>query len=835
MLSTLVALAAPAPAHAAFPELSKAQKAEIAKLDPKYQQWLREVQFLITDVELDAFLELPKDYQRDAFIERFWRTRDQFPDTATNEFRERWYELMEEVQRRFGSIDTEVAKLVMLNGEPSGILEVENCSLLQDLQIWFYDGSLQVHFDFFLIFYRYQETGPWQLWRASQGIERIAETFSAEGDARRAIQSGSFFREIRIRCQEGDIIAAAINWVLNQDLEFESLLARMKETPEGLDPEWVATFNSYSTDLEEGAKTLPAELAVEYPGRRQSRTLMQGLLTVPVAAAAKAELGNARSYNFVLNGEILLDDALFDNFRYKFDLPATEVRGDTLPLVFERYLRPGDYKLILKLEDINGQAFYRTERELAVPSVDGAPPQPADKETARILEEANAAIHNGDTTLQIVDPQREILTGYVRFDTLSTGEYDKVTFALDGEPVLSRRRPPYTVELDLGQIPRARTLSVTGYDAEGEEIARDEMLLNAGGSRFSIDLVEPRKGRTYTDSLRAEAQVETPEGVKPERVEFFLNETKVATLYQEPWIQPIVLPEEEFVAYVRAVAYLPDGNFTEDLVFVNAPDYQEEIDVQYVELYATVLDRNNRPISGLSERDFLPIENGVEQQIARFEIVDNLPIHAGVLLDISGSMDESLEATQKAALQFYQQIVQPKDRASLMTFNDRPTLSVKFTNEVDKLAGGLAGLKAERGTALYDSIIFALYYFNGIKGQRALLVLSDGKDESSKFSFEDTLDYARRAGVTIYTIALRDDVAHKRLSKLAEETGGRAFFVEEPSALSGVYDTIQKELRSRYLVAYQSNNSSGEKGFRTVELKVLEDGLEAKTIRGYYP
>jgi len=108
------------------------------------------------------------------------------------------------------------------------------------------------------------------------------------------------------------------------------------------------------------------------------------------------------------------------------------------------------------------------------------------------------------------------------------------TFALDGEPVLTRRRPPYTVELDLGQIPRARTLSVTGYDAEGEEVARDEMLLNAGGNRFSVDLVEPRKGRTYTDSLRAEAQVETPEGVKPERVEFFLNETKVATLYQEP-------------------------------------------------------------------------------------------------------------------------------------------------------------------------------------------------------------------------------------------------------------------------------------------------------------
>ena len=110
----------------------------------------------------------------------------------------------------------------------------------------------------------------------------------------------------------------------------------------------------------------------------------------------------------------------------------------------------------------------------------------------------------------------------------------------------------------------------------------------------------------------------------------------------------------------------------------------------------------------------------------------------------------------------------------MITFNDRPNLAVKFTNDLDELAGGLAGLKAERGTALYDSLVFSLYYFNGIKGQRALLLLSDGKDEGSRFSFEETLEYARRAGVTIYTIGLGDDAAHKKLAKLAEETGGRA-------------------------------------------------------------
>jgi VWFA-related protein len=391
------------------------------------------------------------------------------------------------------------------------------------------------------------------------------------------------------------------------------------------------------------------------------------------------------------------------------------------------------------------------------------------------------------------------------------------------------------VELDVGSTPRMHRLSVTAFDPQGDEVARDELTLNAGGNRFSVNLVEPRKGRTYHQSLRAEAQVQVPEGQIVERVELFFNETRVATLYQEPWAHPIRLPENNEMAYVRAVAYLPDGNSTEDLVFVNSPDYLEEIDVQFVELFASVLDRDGHPVEGLTEADFTPVEDKAPQEIARFEVVKNLPIHAGILLDISASMESSLDQARNAALTFFQEAVQPRDRATLMTFNDRPQLAVKFTNDVNDLAGGLAGLKAERGTSLYDSIVFSLYYFNGVKGQRVLLVLSDGRDENSRFDFEDAADYARRAGVTIYTVALRDDAAHKKLSQIAKETGGRAFFIKDPAELPAIYEQIQKELRSRYFIAYQSNNTTDSKDFREVELKVSRPGVEVKTIRGYYP
>jgi Ca-activated chloride channel family protein len=202
-------------------------------------------------------------------------------------------------------------------------------------------------------------------------------------------------------------------------------------------------------------------------------------------------------------------------------------------------------------------------------------------------------------------------------------------------------------------------------------------------------------------------------------------------------------------------------------------------------------------------------------------------------------MEGRLPVARDAALSFLQQTVQPRDRATVITFNDRPSLGVKFTNDPALLASGLAGLKAERSTSLYDTIVFSLFYFNGIRGQRALLLLSDGRDEGSRFTYEDTLDFARRAGVAIYTIGLdiprREFDTRRILSRFADETGGRAFFVKEASELPEIYKAIERELRTRYLLAYQSSNPARDGKFRTIELKVEGTGLEVKAMRGYYP
>jgi hypothetical protein len=234
----------------------------------------------------------------------------------------------------------------------------------------------------------------------------------------------------------------------------------------------------------------------------------------------------------------------------------------------------------------------------------------------------------------------------------------------------------------------------------------------------------------------ARAEVETPDGEGGvERVELYLGEALAATLYQPPYEQAMVLPRDQALSYVRAVAYLADGSSTEDVAFINAPDDLEQVNVQYVELYASLLDRHGRPVTGAAANRFTVLEDGVRQDLVRCERVSDLPIHAAVVLDTSASMESSLETAKGAVLRFLETAIKPRDRAAVITFNDHPFLAVKFTNDQAALAAGLAGFKAERGTALYDTLVYSFYYFNGVKGQHAIQLGTDGSDEDSRVTF----------------------------------------------------------------------------------------------------
>lgn len=796
---------------------------EIPPAKDRFERWLEEVDILITRTERALFETLTKDYQKEAFIKEFWKVRDPYPRTPRNELEERWPYRMAQVRSTYGSVKDDRSRIFLVHGPPDGGFTV-NCTKTRiPAEVWFYAGTDHVDSDILLVFLKPNSQGEARIWNPLSNRFAVDRVLS---QARNCING-------RRLNQLVGLLSADIE-------EYERRLLTVLRKPRPRSEEWVQTFVAHSTDVPDEAVTLWAKLDVGFLGRHQSRTVVQGLVTVPLTEIGVGEFAGYRSHDLVLTGEVLKAGSLFESFRYKFGFPE-QIAPGSIPLAFQRYLRPGDYELVIKVEDLNTRdGVFRTQQSISVPQVEEEYELPTfqDPRTERLFAEATAAIRAGETGIRLITPRGELYTGFTRFDTLVSGDnIRRVRFYLDDELVLTKNKPPFNVSIDLGDYPDLHTLRVEALDDDGVVVATDEALINSGGYRFAVNLIEPYKGESYVNSLRARAEIEVPEGRSVERLEFYLNETLVATLYQEPWVQPIVLPEQEEVGYVRAVAYLPDGNSTEDLVFINAPDYVDEVEVQFVELYTTVLDSQGRPVEGLTQGDFTVLEDGVPQEVARFEKVEDLPIHVGILIDNSASMVGTLGEVRKAALSFFEQAITPRDRAAVITFNSFPNLAVELTNNRRDLGSGLAGLVPEGQTALYDSVMFGLYYFTGIKGQRAILVLSDGKDESSRFDFDETLEYARRAGITIYPIGLRlnDGVARAKLNRLADETGGRSFFIRNIDDLATIYGQIQQELRSQYLIAYQSSNTSESEDFRVVDLRTQRDNVEVKTMSGYYP
>ena len=810
-------------------------------LSRRHADWLSDVEPLLLDEERAAFLSLSRDYQRDHFIERFWQVRDPYPETGRNEFREVWGSRVEMARERFGGLEGERARALLMVGPPSHISPGLCRGLLRPFELWTYTGSPETVAEFHLVFLVTggRASDGHRLWERRKGLDWLLR-FPMPG----VLSEQQILQRLASECLRGNEAAAIL--LRAADWRFLEQLESLNPRPSS---EWVDAFLARSTDLEADSIPLAGALSLDFPGRHQSRTVVLGLISIPRAEAQAGGTDDRPAYSFLVDGEVLRKGRLFESFRYRFELPAEEQMGNSLPLAIQRYLRPNEYTLIVKVQDTTSGLTYRAERVVRVPRLPDRGPAaaatPATAETeprpvaAADLLEANAALSEGDHTIKILPSPEELHVGRLRVEAIAKGpKIARVAFSLNGRRVMSKSRKPYSVELDLGHAPRIHTLAAVALDAAGRELARDEVPINAGPHRFALRLLEPQPGRRYQTSLLARAEVDVPRGEVLDRVEFYLNETRLASLYQRPFTQPILVPGAGELAYVRAVAYLEDGNSTEDLVFINAPDDVDRLQVDFVELYTSVLDRRGRPVENLQQEDFAVFEEGQEQRVVRFDRVRDLPIHAGIVLDTSTSMTEELTEAVSAALRFFEGVVQPKDRAAVVVFNDAPELKVPFTHKLEVLAGGLSNLTAEGETALYDSLVFTLYYFAGMRGKRTLILISDGQDSKSRHTFEEALDFARHCGVAIYTVGLnvasRQALDRTRLLRLAAETGGRSFFIKRATELQRIYASIEEELRSQYLLGYQSSQQEGSE-FREVEVRLDRPGLEAKTIRGYYP
>ncbi|MGH9464775.1 MAG: hypothetical protein ACRD0X_03950, partial [Thermoanaerobaculia bacterium] len=499
------------------------------------------------------------------------------------------YVLREEALERYGGMEDERAPVFVLNGPP-GAVGATDCGVLTwPLELWTYGYSEHLGRGFQVLFYQRSGGGPFRLWHPAEGYEVLLPSLADREDR------GSFQSILRRFCGELEVdVEALLDAIRFMELDGGVTASQAAAPPRLADPEWLLAFRAVSTDLSPDATPLAAALSFRFPSRYQQRTVVEGLLEVATEAAGRVEVGDRAAYAFELTGEVLSGAELFESFRYQYELPTERLTSSAIPLVFERLLRPGLYTIIVRLQDLGGGGAFRESREVEVPLVETdlgkgvseevAAEVAADVSASAVGAATGAAVRLGAGNL---DLQR----GLVRFAATAEGEaIRKVTFFLDERPVLTKTRPPYSVELDLGSLPQRHTVRVVALDAAGVELATDEIAVNAGQYAFRVRLVEPRAGGPAGGRVRARAEVEAPAGERIERVEFYRGEDLVAALYQEPWVQPIDLGAVD-AAFLRVVAYLEDGNSTEDLVLLSTSEFGETVEVRLVEVYVTVLDR----------------------------------------------------------------------------------------------------------------------------------------------------------------------------------------------------------------------------------------------------
>ena len=831
LVTSFAAVAAPPKA------LSRSERKErIKNLSDKYRQFLADVEPIMQPEELDTFLRLESDPQRDLYVDDFWQRRE----STQPGYRAMYYERLQIAREKYRSTSTDRGRIFVIHGPAESVFQVSNfsCRLLQDMEIWTYARIPGIGSPVRFIFYVPRGGIEYRLWQSPghwrDGVVDLISTdvVANHQDPNASLQEvlGPCYRNstmTHLQCDCPNVADEVMKALAASELTINDWPKAF--TPPPMDKEAVRRVLQKVVIPTPGAAKLSTEVSLAFPFRQGERTDAQVAILVPRSELTLKEVAGTKLYSVDVTGEVLKDDEIFERFRYRFDYPA-ESAGEKLPVVVDRLLRPAAYTLRIRVADANAN------REAIVETAANVPDAPRVGDSATVASIARA-MESDRPLLRIVPLPDELLSGLQHIDTMLEGKVAAVEFSLDGHPIMTKRSPPFALDVDLGPVPQPHRIRAVALDEKGETIAGDEIEVNAGNEPFRVRIVAPRLAPRLRGRTRVEMAVRVPEGKSLEKLELFLNQTRLATLYAPPFVQTIEIPPQKGVAFLRAVATLKDSELppVEDVVMVNTPQFMAGVNVHLVELPTTTF-RDGHPVNDVQESDFKVLDDGKPVTIAKFEHVSNLPLSIGLAIDTSASMQPRMAEAQKAAAAFFADVMHAGDKAFVVAFDLRPEMVQSWSPNAGALTAGLAKLRTGDSTALYDAVAFSLYNFSGVRGRRALVVVTDGRDTASKLTFEQTLEYARRAGVPVYGIGIgipptAVDVRFN-FGKLCNETGGTAFYIGQASDLKRIYDQIESELRSQYVLSFYPPSDAGTKWH---EVTVQVRGATAKTIRGYYP
>jgi VWFA-related protein len=275
------------------------------------------------------------------------------------------------------------------------------------------------------------------------------------------------------------------------------------------------------------------------------------------------------------------------------------------------------------------------------------------------------------------------------------------------------------------------------------------------------------------------------------------------------------------------------------------PQSRITLDVNRVNILFTVSDRKGRFVTNLTKEDFDVFENRKRQNILEFTAESDLPLRLALLIDTSNSIRDRFRFEQEASIEFLNTLLRPRqDRAMIVSFDTSAELAADLTDDHEKLVKTIRDLRPGGGTALYDAVFHAcrdrlMRDQPRHKFRRAIVVLSDGEDNQSRFTRDQALEMAQKADVVIYTVSTNisriPSDGDKVLRYFANETGGLSLFPFKVDDLSQSFENISNELRSQYNLLYRPEPLHNDGLYHTVDIKVRErKDLVVRARKGYY-
>jgi VWFA-related protein len=285
-----------------------------------------------------------------------------------------------------------------------------------------------------------------------------------------------------------------------------------------------------------------------------------------------------------------------------------------------------------------------------------------------------------------------------------------------------------------------------------------------------------------------------------------------------------------------------------------APPAQIRVEVNLVNLFATVRDKHKAIVTGLKMDDFQVFEDGQPQQITNFSADSNLPITLGILIDTSGSESYLLSAEKEAASRFLGRVMRKGDLAMVMSFDTDVDLLADFTEDRARLdrainraqinapgsgaiiAQGPLPTSGSGGTDFYDAVYLAAHdKLAEEAGRKAIVILTDAEDTGSKLKLQDAIESAQRTDTVVHILLVAADGGDQSVAKkLTDETGGRMIVVRSEKNLEQAFDQISEELRSQYTIGYIPSNKARDGSYRKIKVELKNKEYSALTRRGYY-